>query len=84
VSALSSILRYTAADLRNDCTILEISKRPWVPTTLTRLAELKGMGSRGSRVFHMSLGEGQVIDTCDTNVGLKGLDFFSLLHTVSP
>ena len=51
---------------------------------MARLAELKGMGSRGSRVFHMSLGEGQVIDICDTNVGLKGLDFFGLLHTVSP
>ena len=57
--------------------------RPWVPITLTRLAELKGMGSRGSRIFHASLGEGQVIDTYDNNFRLKGLDILSLLHTVS-
>ena len=83
-SAPYRILRYTAAELREDCKILEISTRPWVPTTLTRLAELKGMGSRGSRVFHMSLGEGQVVDMYDNNFGLKGLEILSLLHTVSP
>jgi len=49
------------------------------------LAELQGMGSKGSRVFHMSLVEGQVVDIYDTpNLGLKALGTLSLLHTVSP
>ena len=64
--------------------ILEISTRPWVPTALTRLDELKGLGSRGSRIFHMSLGEGQLVDVYDNNVALKGWDVLSLLHTVKP
>ena len=49
------------------------------------LAELQGMGSKGSRVFHMSLGEGQVVDSYDSpNFGLKVLGTWRLLHTVSP
>ena len=83
--ATKRIVRCTAAELREEWTILEISARVWVPTTWTMLAELQGMGSKGSRVFHMSLGEGQVVDIYDTtNLGLKVLGTLSLLHTVSP
>ncbi len=78
------IIRYTAFRLREEFTILEINTRVWVPTTWARLAELQGTGSRGSRVFHVLLGEGQVVDMYETtNFGLKCLDILSLLHTVS-
>jgi len=80
--ATKRIVRCTAAELREEWTILEISARVWVPTTWTML---KGMDSKGSRVLHTSLGEGQVVDIYDTtNLGLKVLGTLSLLHTVSP
>ena len=81
---MRSILRYTAVRLREECAILEINTRVWVPTTWARLAELQGTGLRGSRVFHVVLGEGQVVDMYETtNFGLKCLDILSLLHTVN-
>ncbi len=82
--ATEHIIRYTAVRLREECAILEINTRVWVPATWARLAELRGTGSRGSRVFHVVLGEGQVVDMYETtNFGLKCLDILSLLHTVN-
>ena len=75
--------RYTEQELREDFAVLETSSRPWLPTTWATLGTLQGQGSKGSRVFHIALGVGQVVEIYDAQFVLKCLDVLDLLRAVS-
>jgi len=81
---LTGVRRYTAQELREDFVLLETSSRKWVPTTWAKLQGLQGLGSKGSRVFHIALGAGQVVEIYDTQFVLKCLDVLDFLRAVRP